>query len=231
VNLEPLHDVPDLSERAYRAIKDAILTLKYRPGEILTTGNLAEQLNISRTPVREALLRLQLDGLVTLLPQKGAEVSGINAEDITDILELRIVLESYAIKVATSRLTDEELHNLELVMQEAKEAFQRKERSLASDTARELHNVMINKVNNRRMRVLLDALEDHYRRIRFFSALIPGRLQKSFEQHTAILEALQARDACKAEQAMIEHLISVKEDILASIENWDNILDTVVNSR
>jgi len=230
MNLEPLHNVADLSERAYHAIKAAILTLKVRPGEILTTGNLALQLNISRTPVREALLRLQQDGLVKLLPQKGAEVVGICAEDITEILELRIVLESYAIKVATQRLTDEELQNLDRVLQEAMDAYQRGERGVASDTARQLHNMMINKVNNRRMRILLDSLEDHYMRIRFFSSLIPGRLEKSFAQHQAILAALKSRDTHRAEQAMINHLTSVKEDILASIDHWDNILNTVVNS-
>ena len=229
MNLKPLRELPDLSERAYQAIKDAILTLKVRPGEILTTGSLADQLSISRTPVREALLRLQLDGLVTLLPQKGAEVATICVDDIIEILELRIVLESYAVKVTTALFKDDELQDLDLYLQKAKDAFYRGERVVASDTARELHNVLINKVNNRRLRSFLDSLENHYKRIRFFSSLIPGRLEKSFMQHKTILDALHDRDASKAEQALSDHLTSVKEDILESIDKWDSIMESVGN--
>ena len=220
MTIKPIQNVPDLSERAYYSIKDAIVTFKVRPGEILTTGGLAEQLNISRTPVREALLRLQFDGFVTLLPQKGAEVKSITAEDIMEIYELRIVLESYATKVAIVRLTDSELDNLESIMSKAEEAFQRGEGKFASDTARELHNVIINKVNNNRMRRLLDDLDDHYKRIRIVSSLIPGRLEKSFEQHKDIVAALKVRDSGLAEQAMADHLLSVRDETLGALDHW-----------
>jgi DNA-binding GntR family transcriptional regulator len=229
MNMEPILNVPDLSERAYYSIKEAIVTFKVRPGEILTTGGLAEQLNISRTPVREALLRLQLDGLVTLLPQKGAEVKNITAEDITEIYELRIVLESYATKVGINKLTDTDLENLEVIMKTAEDAFQRGERKYASDTARELHNILIAKVNNQRMRKLLDELDDHYKRIRLVSTLIPGRLEKSFEEHKVIVAALKARDSVGAEKAMADHLISVREETLLALDNWTNLLDGTAN--
>jgi DNA-binding GntR family transcriptional regulator len=229
MNMEPIKNVPDLSERAYYSIKEAIVTFKVRPGEILTTGGLAEQLNISRTPVREALLRLQLDGLVTLLPQKGAEVNNITADDIREIYELRIILESYATEVAVTKLTDADLSNLESIMQTAEDAFQRGERKFASDTARELHNILIAKVNNQRMRKLLDELDDHYKRIRLVSTLIPGRLEKSFEQHKVIVAALKARDSAGSEKAMADHLISVRDETLAALDHWAILLDGIKN--
>lgn len=225
MNMKPLRYVPDLSERAYDSIKEAIVTFKVRPGEILTTGGLAEQLNISRTPVREALLRLELDGLVTLLPQKGAEVRSITAEDIMEIFELRVVLESYAMRVAIERFTESDFENLDAIMAKADEAFQRGETKRGSDIARELHNILIAKVNNDRMRRLLDELDDHYKRIRVVSSLIPGRLEKSFEQHKAIVAALKARDSSKAEKAIADHLISVRDETLEGLDNWPNLLE------
>src|SRR5215203_4942862 len=80
--LEPLNNVPLLSERAYRAIKNAILSLELRPGEVLSIGNLANQFAISRTPVRDALLLLEKDGLVTIVPHKGSKVSEISNQDV-----------------------------------------------------------------------------------------------------------------------------------------------------
>lgn len=227
--MEPIQDVPVLSERAYFSIKEAIVSFQVRPGEILTTGSLAKQLNISRTPVREALLRLQLDGLVTLLPQKGAKVTDITAEDIREIYELRIVLESYATKVAVAQLTNMELDYLESIMEKVEKYFRRGERKCASDTARELHTILISKVNNKRMGRLLDELEDQYKRIRLVSTLIPGRLEKSYEQHKAIVAGLQARDSNRAEQAMADHLISVREETLAALDNWANLLDGITH--
>jgi DNA-binding GntR family transcriptional regulator len=175
------------------------------------------------------LLRLQLDGLVTLLPQKGAEVNNITADDIREIYELRIILESYATEVAVIKLTDSDLSNLESIMQTAEDAFQRGERKFASDTARELHNILIAKVNNQRMRKLLDDLDDHYKRIRLVSTLIPGRLEKSFEQHQVIVAALKARDSGRAKNAMANHLISVRDETLAALDNWANLLDGIKN--
>lgn len=226
MNLAPLSNTPDLSERAYQAIKESILSLQAKPGEILSTGRLAEQLNISRTPVREALLRLEIDGLVTLLPQKGAVVTGICTEDIIEIYEMRIVLESYATKLAATKLTDAELENLRQIMQKAQQAFDRGEKKLASNIARELHDILIAAVDNRRLRIMLDDLESHYKRIRLFSVLIPGRLEISFQQHQVILVALEARDPNRAERAMADHLLSVREDILASMDSWPRLLDT-----
>ena len=226
MKISPLNEVPDLSQRAYNAIKEAILTLQIQPGEILSTIRLAKQLNISRTPVREALLRLERDGLVVVMPQKGAVVTGITVEDVREIYELRIILKSYAVKKAATTLTDEELAYLETVMQKADDAFTRGERKLASNIARELHDVLINKVNNRRLTVFLEELDSSYERIRHFSILIPDRLERSFEQHKAILAALRVRNPSQAEHAIEDHLISVREEILSSIDSWANILDT-----
>lgn len=224
MRLSPLHDTPSLSERAYEAIKEAILSLEIRPGEVLSIGQLAGQLGVSRTPVRDALLLLEKDGLVTLLPQKGARVSEISNRDIEETYELRVLLESYAAKVAAARLTPGDLEQMETVLQEAEQAFERGERVAAADLGRQIHDLLIEKVGNERLLAFLDDLETHYTRIRRFAPLIPGRFAKSHEQHKKILAALQNGDAEGAEQAMFNHLSSVRDDILANADLWTKYL-------
>ena len=118
--LKALSVKPSRSEQAYEAIKEAIQSLVFRPGEFLAIGNLADQLEISRTPVRDALIMLEHDGLVRMVPQKGVYVSEITVEDIRQMYELRIVLERYAIRVATGNLTQDELDSLEKDLEETK---------------------------------------------------------------------------------------------------------------
>ncbi len=225
MTLGALPVTPSRSEQAYQAIMEAILSLQLRPGTFLSIGDLANQLEISRTPVRDALLWLQRDGLVTLVPQKGVYVSEISVKDIENIYELRIVLESYAARVATTKLTPDDLNKLEETINEAQQAFEQGDRVLASDFGRQIHDRLVQQVGNKRLTLYLNDLDIHYTRIRRFSVLIPGRFEKSHEEHQKILIALQSGDSKKAEQAMADHLSSVHKDILANAEAWTNFLE------
>ena len=215
--LRPLLDAPSLSEQAYEAIKAAILSLDIRPGEVLGIGSLAEQLGVSRTPVRDALLLLEKDGLVTLLPQKGAYVSEISVGDIEEIYELRILLEGYAARVAAMRLKAYDLKHIEASLQDAEEAFQRGDRVLTADVGRRVHDLLVETVGNERLKTFLGELDTHYTRIRRFAVHIPGRFEKSHQEHMEILAALHSRDTERAERAMMAHLTSVRDDTLSYI--------------
>src|SRR5512142_91634 len=111
--LEPLRDVLALSDRAYLAIKDGILTLQIKPGQLVAIGDLASQLGVSRTPVRDALLRLEKEGLVIINPRKGAYIMPLSVQDVQEVFELRILLESYAARVAPERLTEDDHRQLD----------------------------------------------------------------------------------------------------------------------
>lgn len=216
--------VPDISNtrgmRVYRAIKKAILSLEIKPGEMLGIGTLAEQLGVSRTPVRDALLLLEREGLVTIKPQKGAIVSPISRRDVEEIFELRTVLESYAARVAAIRLTDEDLAQIEKTLEESKRKFEQGQEVAAADLGRHIHNVIIRRVDNERLTRSLSELEAQYTRIRHLAAVIPGRFVESHQQHYQILEALQARDAERAAQAMSEHFASVRASVVARVSEW-----------
>lgn len=218
--LDPLTDVPSRNEQAYEAIKEAILSLAIRPGEVLAIGRLAEQLGISRTPVRDALLRLETDGLVTMIPQRGAYVTEIRELDIQEMYELTILLESYAARVATPKLSAADLERVEMILQETERAFEAEDRIKTVDLGRSIHDLLIDKVGNSRLKACVDELEMHYTRIRRFVSLIPGRLEKSCQQHEVLFEALRNGDAVKAEKQMADHLASVRDDLLANADIW-----------
>jgi DNA-binding GntR family transcriptional regulator len=225
MGLQPLLETPSLNERAYSAIKEAILSLELQPGEVLAIGNLAKRLGVSRTPVRDALLLLEKDGLVTLLPQRGAKVTEICEQDIAEIFELRIVLEGYAVRKGVERLAPEDLEQLEAIIEKAEQAFEDGQRVQAADLGRQLHDLFIGRACNERLQGVLDQLESHYTRIRRFAALIPGRFAQSHREHTAILAAVQRGDPEAAERAMMAHLSSVRDDVLANAELWTHCLE------
>ncbi len=212
--LGKLDNLPSLSERAYGVIQDAILTLKIRPGQRVAIGDLAEQLGISRTPVRDALLLLEKEGLVTMMAQRGAHVATVTVEDVRDIYELRSVLEGYAPRLVATSLTSSELAAARAALQDAADALARCEAKRASDLGHQLHELIVRKVVNRRLISYLNDLDMHYTRIRHYTLLIPGRIEQSQEEHQRILAALDAHDPLAAEQAMEAHLMSVHNDLM-----------------
>lgn len=220
LGLAPLPEVPSLSTRVYEAIKEAILSLTFPPGELLTIGRLADQLGASRTPVRDALLILEREGLVSIVPQRGAYVSPITPRDVEEIFELRIVLEGYACRVAAGRVTPEELARAEATLDAANAAFARGEKMRAADIGRPVHELVVRKVGNDRLMRSLNDLETHYARIRHFAVLIPDRFAASDRQHRAILAALKDGDADRSAEAMTDHLRSIRGEVLASLGAW-----------
>jgi DNA-binding GntR family transcriptional regulator len=218
--LEPLSPLSSLSERAYAEIRRAILSLELKPGEFVSIGDLAQKLQVSRTPVRDALLVLEREGLVRLVPHKGAYISEISARDVEEIFELRILLESYAARLAAPLINMSELETLERVLNESRQAIDEKRYLEASDKGRLIHDMLVQKAGNSRLISLLSDLDTHYTRFRHFSALIPGRLEQSHQQHLRILAALRVGNAEQVGRAMADHLSSVRDELLASIEAW-----------
>ena len=223
--MQPLADAPSLGDRAYEAIRDAILELTLRPGQQVAVNQLADLLRVSRTPVRDAMLRLQREGLMTVVPHKGAYVSRISVQDVQDIFELRILLERYAARIAATRMTAEDRARIEETMQQAARAFEQGDPLLAADTAGLIHDMLVRKTNNGRLAACLMDLDSHYGRIRHLAVAIPGRFERSQQEHRAILAALQQADAEAAGMAVVQHLQSVRDDVLANLDTWVDSLE------
>jgi DNA-binding GntR family transcriptional regulator len=228
--LKPLQDAT-LGDRAYDSIKEAILSLQVRPGELLGIGDLADQLGVSRTPVRDALIRLESDGLVEIVARKGALVTHMREEDVREIYELRVLLESYAARLATPLLSSVDVKRLELNLAQAEQALGSGDDLAAAELGRTVHNALIEKVRNGRFQTWLESLEVQYTRSRRFVALIPHRAWKSHQEHAAIVRAVAAGDAEGAAEAMRNHLVSVQDDLLANISSLPDHLGSRVAAQ
>jgi len=211
--LSPLKENASLDKLAYEKIKNAILTFKFLPNQALIEGELAAQLGISKTPVRDALMQLEREDLVARVPFKGTYVSDINKQDMADTYEIRIALEGLAIHLATKSLTEDDLKQLERLVEEHNHALKQHEIVNVLQINSDFHSVIIDRCSNTKLIKNLHLLDDSLKRYRLLSIAQGNRLEKSVPEHRAILEALKRRDADAAEIAMKHHLQSAMNDL------------------
>ncbi len=211
--LGPLMDTPSLDKLAYERIKQAILTFEFLPNQNLVEGELAAQLRISKTPVRDALMRLEREGLVTRQPYKGTFVTDVNKQDMTNIFEIRICLEGLAVRLAARALTQDDFATLQKLINEHEKALQAQNYSKASEINGKFHHVIYQRCSNQRLQDMLRNLEDHLTRYRLLSVSQGMRSDKSVAEHQAILDALLAGDVEAAVSSMEQHLSSAMNDL------------------
>lgn len=222
-DLIPVNKPQSLKDIAYTIIKDAILTLKFKPGHALSHRDLAEQLQISETPIRDALQELEREGFVTRIPHKGTFVTEIDKVDIEETFQIRASLEELAVSLATPQLDEKDISELERLLKCADTALAQGEREQCSVLGAQFHQYFIQRAGNRRLVAILSNLDDHLQRFRRISDLIIGRLEKSRKQHQQVFEAVCQGDAKKAGRAMYSHLQSVLKDIKETSDErlWD----------
>jgi len=185
---------PPAAERVYTHVKQAVLDRRYEGGTLLSEGELAEAVGVSRTPVREALLRLEAEGLLKLYPKKGALVLPVSAQEIADVVETRLLVELHAAeKVAPA--PPQLLARLEELMEEQKGHAAAGDLAAFAVADRCFHAAIVRAGGNRILAQLYDQLRD--RQLRMGVATMhadPGRIAKNIAEHTEILEALRAGD-------------------------------------
>jgi len=211
--LTPIDGPISLERLAYDAIKEAILSFKIKPGENLVESELASQLQISKTPVRDALIWLEKEGFVVRVPYKGTTVSEITHESMKNIFEIRAVLEGLATRAATPMITEDEIDELQLLVKKHGRAVHEGRLDDASRYNRQFHDLIVQKSPNPWLKQILANLDDHLRRYRTLSNFQAGRIGKSADEHQAILDAIIQHDAETADRSMEKHLLSVMEDL------------------
>lgn len=205
------------ANQVYRQIRDAILTGRFKPGAYLRERELAAKFGVSRTPVREALLRLDRDGQVRLTPHVGAAVCEVSVQDLLEVLEMRSCLEPRAARIAADRIDS----TGEAIFKAIKRTFEKaaKEqplpgivrRHIAAD--RRLHEQILESAGNRRISQAVSALNLSIQRYRYFG--ISHRFHRSAQEHLDIIAALLRRDPSGAETAMARHLDQFTLDVRA----------------
>ena len=195
-----------LRDKAYRIIKNKIVTCEFPPGKPLNERELVDLIGVSRTPIREALNRLENEQLVTLTSQKGATVTSITPIEINEIFQLRFMMEPYVVNMVTDTFP-------ESVLLEFRQGFSdpspgRYGELVALDG--KMHCDIIHAFGNSYLNNLMDNMYTQNERIRFLSTMMPQRPEESFAEHLAIVEAMLARNPRKAADAMREHLESAR---------------------
>lgn len=207
-----------MQEIAYDAIRDGILAGRHAPGQRLIADDLAKELGVSRMPVREALHRLEVAGLVAITPHRGAVVSELSEAECIEIYHVRAVLDGLATRLATPNLSEADHARLAVLLAEMAAGVEAKDSQRVLNVNREFHAVIWSAARAPRLRDLLENLYDASQRFRNISVLIPGRLDQITHEHRRIAEALARGDAAVAEQYANEHHEGTARRLLAAMD-------------
>ncbi|MFF4539662.1 GntR family transcriptional regulator [Streptomyces aureus] len=186
---------PPAADRVYAHVKEGVLERRYEGGALLTEGELADAVGVSRTPVREALLRLEAEGLIKLYPKKGALVLPVSAQEIADVVETRQLVEEHAARKAVPA-SPQLLSRLEELLERQKEQAAAGDLAAAAVTDRCFHAEIVRSGGNEILSRLYDQLRD--RQLRMGVAVMhahPDRITKTLVEHHQILQALRSGDA------------------------------------
>lgn len=199
------------TDNVYERLRDEIIEGVIRPEQNLTEEWLKGHLNVSRTPVREALIRLQEDGLVTLVKNKGAFLTPFGISDIIDIFHLRILLEGFATRTCVDFIDQQKVRIIHDRLEELVSIPERYNEKVKLGT--DLHGLIIESAQNPRLEKIIKTLQAQVMWVRFQAERI-GRVNKSLGEHLKIVKAIQARDKKQAEKSMQKHLETVLKDLV-----------------
>ena len=197
---------PPAAERVYTHIKQAVLDRRYEGGTLLTEGELADAVGVSRTPVREALLKLEVEGLIKLYPKKGALVLAVSAQEIRDVVETRLLVEEFAVRKAVPAPAAL-VTRLEELLAEQKRHANAGDLAAFAVSDRCFHAEIVKHAGNEILSRLYDQLRD--RQLRMGVAMmqaLPDRITRNHEEHSEILERIRAGDADGAAACVRGHL-------------------------
>jgi DNA-binding GntR family transcriptional regulator len=192
---------PSASERAYRHVKERVLNGRLPGGELISEGEIAEALDMSRTPVRAAFTQLESEGLLKLYPKKGALVVPVSAQELEDVIETRWVIERYAIERAIPG--DGEL-GARLLRSAERQAKLKGSEFIEADRA--FHRALVEATGNALLLGLYDSLRDRQRRMARATLRDADRARRTSAEHREIAEAVAARDERRALEALRAHL-------------------------
>jgi DNA-binding GntR family transcriptional regulator len=203
-----------LSQKVYRVLKTEIIKGSLKPGNKLSEGKIAKQMEVSRTPIREALRELAAEGFVKISPNQGVVVSNASIKDIQEVLQIRGVLEGLAARLVTKTINKEEIKELENYLKQM-EYYTSKDDALAfSEMDAEFHELILNICRNNRLIQIRKNLSDQAHRYRIKSLSVPGRLKHSLKEHREIVEALMQKDSEQADRLSQKHAENVLKNIL-----------------
>lgn len=212
-NYLPLRDV------VFITLREAILKGELEPGERLMEIALAQQLGVSRTPIREAIRKLELEGLVLMAPRKGAVVAEITPKDLKDVLEVRKHLEEMAVKLACEKATKEDLEELKQLHEEFINNLEQKDLTIIAESDVKFHDKIYATTDNKRLIQILNNLREQMYRYRLEYIKNEDKRKKVVEEHAEIIKAIENKDVNNAKEFIKDHINNQEATILAKIMN------------
>ena len=209
----PLRDV------VFKTLRQAILMGELKPGQRLMEIQLANELGVSRTPIREAMRKLELEGLVIMIPRKGAQVAKINQKGLNDVLEVRCSLEQLAVELACERITNHELEQLKSALDDFNEAVESKDLPLIAEKDVIFHDIIYASTKNERLIVILSNLREQLYRYRIEYMKDYDSHSNLVEEHQAIYDALCTHNIASAKKNITSHIINQAMTVSRLIEN------------
>ena len=208
----PLRDV------VFNTLRQAILKGELKPGERLMEIALAERLGVSRTPIREAMRKLELEGLVVMIPRRGAQVANITEKDLNDVLEVRIALENMALEKACKRMTEEELDKLWQAAREFEHTMAEGNLVRLAEADVAFHEIIYQASDNCRLIQVLNNLREQIYRYRVEYLKEEETRNVLVKEHEELYNAVKARDVERAQEISFEHIENQRKAIIETIK-------------
>jgi len=212
-----LDNYKPLREMVFESLREAIIQGRLKPGERLMEIQLAEEMGVSRTPVREAIRKLELEGFVVMVPRKGAYVADISVKDIADVFEVRAALEGLAAGLAAERITTEELEELDRALTKTYEVSKHDLNAIV-ETDTNFHALIYRASRNERLVQIISNLADQIQRFRATSLAQPGRTKLAIEEHAKIVDAISDRNVELAQTLAREHIELAEQTLLNALQ-------------
>ena len=211
----PMNEYLPLRDVVFNTLRQAILRGELKPGERLMEIQLANKLGVSRTPIREALRKLELEGLVNMVPRKGAEVADITEKSLRDVLEVRKALEELSVELACEKITEEEIEELKRVAERFKDTLNDQDVTKIAEADVAFHDVIYTATDNQKLILLLNNLREQMYRYRVEYLKKEEAYPQLIAEHEELIDNISKRNKEEATRIMCEHI--------------DNQVATVIN--
>jgi DNA-binding GntR family transcriptional regulator len=217
--METYLDRPNLRDQIYDIVKEMIVMREIKPDEKINEERLADRLRVSRTPIRETLCRLENEGIVKVIPRRGAFVIRQCKERVLEILQVREVLEGLLARLVAQNRDEKTLNKLRKSLERIC-AVPEEDCNLMKYTNAdiEFHNILIEASNNEMLQNMMGIVNSHLQIVRLRTVVIPGRARKTVEEHYMVLEAIEKGNPGSAEKLMRKHIESVRNSAIKNID-------------
>ena len=205
-----------LNERTYRMLKELIVNNSLKPGEWLVESQLAKALGISRSPVREALVKLENEHLVEAVPSQGVRVMPISVKYLNEVYEIREAMEGLAALKAAPLITDQDLKSVEAILEEMQVNLDQGDFGAWGVRENDIHNAFVCKVDNDMLKEAIGKLRDHFSRTIDFGSNFPDHIIASHKEHREIYRAMETRSPEGLEKAVRTHVKNVRRRLVAA---------------